>query len=457
LAPSQRAFFEPRFGRDFGQVRVHTNSKAADVAKSINAKAFTVGQNVAFGTGEYAPGTAAGRKLLAHELTHVVQQSGADAMRFGQSDKKRGLSSICPNTPELQRKEGEEGEKPKRIAWKYHYKTKKEAEAKIEELRKLGINVSDPIEDKKSKEPWTFFVAPMSEAEAKKVADDKAKAKPTHTITVEHEKISGVPYIKDLPKCPDAIDVTPPMQRWSQCFTTAKDANALKARFDAAHIEAEVVKLSDKQFGLRFKPMTEAEAKAKGEAEVKRRSAGADAPMFSVKTSEKKELHSFTFDISVKCPAGFRDLGHFLLTAYIVAQEKDFSEKETESHTSLPKRMFRKGFLTSTTPPFYGVKKEGSGRALNGDFINFSSGKFTVDPCPRDAKGGCLKVGESVAVPGDIPLGTELRIEGVGARKAADHGEAVGSQHIDLYFGETISAEEAHKITLTGRKVCRKK
>ena len=74
LPESVRAFYEPRFGADFGQVRVHTGSQAAETAKSINAKAFTVGRNIAFGAGEYSPDTIVGRKLLAHELTHVVHQ-----------------------------------------------------------------------------------------------------------------------------------------------------------------------------------------------------------------------------------------------------------------------------------------------------------------------------------------------------------------------------------------------
>ena len=67
-------FFEPRLNRDFSQVRVHTDARAADVTKALNAKAFTVGRDVMFGAGQYAPGTATGKRLLSHELTHVVQQ-----------------------------------------------------------------------------------------------------------------------------------------------------------------------------------------------------------------------------------------------------------------------------------------------------------------------------------------------------------------------------------------------
>lgn len=74
LAQAERAFFEPRFGLDFGGVRLHTGSEAGGVAASLQARAFTVGQDIVFGPGQYAPETMAGRRLLAHELAHVVQQ-----------------------------------------------------------------------------------------------------------------------------------------------------------------------------------------------------------------------------------------------------------------------------------------------------------------------------------------------------------------------------------------------
>jgi len=76
LPERTRSFFESRFGTDFGGVRVHTDSRAAETSRSINAKAFTVGQNIAFSPGLYAPHSHQGQQLLAHELTHVVQQSG---------------------------------------------------------------------------------------------------------------------------------------------------------------------------------------------------------------------------------------------------------------------------------------------------------------------------------------------------------------------------------------------
>lgn len=72
-----RSLFEPRFGRDFSQVRVHTDSRANQSARDINALAYTFQNHIVFGSGGYHPQTAAGSRLLAHELTHVVQQSQA--------------------------------------------------------------------------------------------------------------------------------------------------------------------------------------------------------------------------------------------------------------------------------------------------------------------------------------------------------------------------------------------
>lgn len=75
LSGSERAFFEHRFRADFRSVRVHSDSRAAHIARSINARAFTLGRDVVFGAGEYAPGTRHGKRLIAHELTHVLQQN----------------------------------------------------------------------------------------------------------------------------------------------------------------------------------------------------------------------------------------------------------------------------------------------------------------------------------------------------------------------------------------------
>jgi len=77
LDSATRSFMEPRFGADFSNVRVHTDPRAAESAKAVNALAYTVGNNVVFGHGRFSPQTQAGQKLMAHELAHTVQQGMA--------------------------------------------------------------------------------------------------------------------------------------------------------------------------------------------------------------------------------------------------------------------------------------------------------------------------------------------------------------------------------------------
>ncbi|MEO6232014.1 MAG: DUF4157 domain-containing protein [Ferruginibacter sp.] len=75
-----RNFYEPRFGYDFSNVKIHTNTDAAKSAESINALAYTSGNHIVFNSGEFSPGTDTGKKLLGHELTHVVQQADSNSM-----------------------------------------------------------------------------------------------------------------------------------------------------------------------------------------------------------------------------------------------------------------------------------------------------------------------------------------------------------------------------------------
>lgn len=81
LDAGTRTDMEQRFGHDFANVRIHTDAHAADSARAVNALAYTVGQHVVFGAGQFAPSTTEGRHLLAHELAHTVQQRGTSTRR----------------------------------------------------------------------------------------------------------------------------------------------------------------------------------------------------------------------------------------------------------------------------------------------------------------------------------------------------------------------------------------
>ncbi len=93
LDAALRQDMERRFGHDFSRVRVHTDAAAEKSARDVAARAYTAGRNIVFGAGQYAPRSHEGRRLIAHELTHVVQQSAADAQRVGQNICEAGLSS----------------------------------------------------------------------------------------------------------------------------------------------------------------------------------------------------------------------------------------------------------------------------------------------------------------------------------------------------------------------------
>src|SRR5688572_941022 len=103
LEPSLRQDMEQRFDYDFSQVRVHSGPAAEQSARDVNANAYTVGHNVVFGSGRFIAGTHEGRRLIAHELTHVVQQSGdtpalqrfVDCQNFRRPSRQMSLED-CP-------------------------------------------------------------------------------------------------------------------------------------------------------------------------------------------------------------------------------------------------------------------------------------------------------------------------------------------------------------------------
>jgi hypothetical protein len=93
LSPTDQTFFEQRFGCDFGGVRVHTDHRAATLAQDLNARAFTIGHDVFLGKGQYAPHSQNGKRLLAHELVHTLQQSRNDNIRSSSNMPEQSISS----------------------------------------------------------------------------------------------------------------------------------------------------------------------------------------------------------------------------------------------------------------------------------------------------------------------------------------------------------------------------
>jgi outer membrane protein OmpA-like peptidoglycan-associated protein len=101
LTPEIRSFFEPRFGYDFSNVKVHANDGAAKSAQSINALAYTWQNNIVFNQGQFSPQTESGKKLLGHELTHVIQQGqgiSPKIQRLGDLSKVPPMSCDVANS-----------------------------------------------------------------------------------------------------------------------------------------------------------------------------------------------------------------------------------------------------------------------------------------------------------------------------------------------------------------------
>jgi hypothetical protein len=99
LDPETRTFMEPRFGQDFSQVRIYTDAKAAESAQTLNATAYTMGRNIVFGKDQYVPETLEGQRLLAHELTHVIQQGTTDSIIKRQRREERRHPQAIPTCP----------------------------------------------------------------------------------------------------------------------------------------------------------------------------------------------------------------------------------------------------------------------------------------------------------------------------------------------------------------------
>lgn len=99
LSASERKFFEPRFGADFSNVRVHSDTQAHASADALNARAYTSGQHIVFAAGEYAPAGSTGRRLLAHELAHVAQDGRSATLWRDRREEEERASGCTPASP----------------------------------------------------------------------------------------------------------------------------------------------------------------------------------------------------------------------------------------------------------------------------------------------------------------------------------------------------------------------
>lgn len=159
LSPSVRAFMESRFGYDFGPVRVHTGALAAQSAQTIGARAYTAGRDVVFGEGQYDTGTNEGRRLLAHELAHVIQQRGKsdDSAKESRESRSNPVSKALDGrigvaVPSIQRQVKPDAEevKPSMSVWERGQRALDRARA----VQEMGDAASCEEKNAASDELW---------------------------------------------------------------------------------------------------------------------------------------------------------------------------------------------------------------------------------------------------------------------------------------------------------------
>ena len=216
LDRTTRGFMESSFGHDFSQVRVHTDERAAESAQAVNAIAYTVGRDVVFGAGQFAPETAAGRGLLAHELTHTIQQG-------------RGLSSS-----RIQRS-GPDADKANSLM---NYLTK---------LRETGIIQNDKTNAREAIKRWKLghSVAILTSAQKKLVIDELLNGPATvaandQSLILDLVELSEVVHTKELceylaPKIKNSSDKVPDKRKMfaAKAYNRFQDIQQSRAKAEA--------------------------------------------------------------------------------------------------------------------------------------------------------------------------------------------------------------------------------
>lgn len=470
LDTTTQEFMESRFGYDFSDVRVHTDAKAVESARTINALAYTVRNNIVFAAEQYKPETKDGKQLLAHELTHVLQQQ----------------SETLKTKPLLQKAEGD-------ISNNIARDSKYNVEDAIASLEFALFLAESALSD-----------SSFSATKQAKIESQMIKLQPLVEQLENAKGTNGQGIVFGFDPDPKENEINPgdaersieelyadlPFPSSDQAITeseTQNQSDVIQAKTLPGGLQVTPLKLPSVQ---RVAPIVVpiiiilggllASGCKKEEKKESPPDSSASSPptgptpsaSASKNTPPPPPPPSVVPPTSAPpqpfaCPTGYKDLGQFTITIYILAQEKDFPQTPKVKDPCGLKGEFSNDFLFQTKDCPRGVKTQGSGLSLSGKFIHYKGNDcFEEVPCPITKSQKCATSGRTVAVhkpkesgktqPGEIKLGHELFIEDFGSRVAEDTGGNITEGRIDIYFGTDKNCAEAEKFGRQKKKVCRK-
>jgi len=252
------------------------------------------------------------------------------------------------------------------------------------------------------------------------------------------------------PLCFDGIVLPPGWKAVRRCFAAIDSANDIVRQLRKGHLHATTEKTPGGQYAVRYQPMTEVQARAEGTvALASRRPHGSD--IYQLEVEAQDIVDGYAWRVTMPCPDGWTDAGSFKLTAYVLAQERDFPASPTVDDPCGLEGTYPSKFLFGE-----GVRMQGSGITNDGQILHFRGNNcFEQLDCARTAVGRCAKTGRTIAVdPKVISLGSEVLVEDIGYRIAEDTGGAIRGAHIDVYYGTTLRLRQAWAHTREDRKIC---